>query len=98
MDMFEQPFCVNHFGCGDYAEYEGGFCKSCRKPQTDPGNLSNEAPGSKPLADYLAGRRKTIEASIAVEHLAGNAVKEQCEKTALAEIEAMQQWNALKGL
>ena len=39
---------------------------------------------------YLAARRKTIEASIAAERLAGNEWKLQCLRTALAEITALE--------
>ena len=39
---------------------------------------------------YLEARRLTIEGSIAAEVLAGNEWKEKCERTALAEIRAMQ--------
>ena len=45
---------------------------------------------STALLDYLVSRRKTIEASIAAEQLAGNEQKEACERTALAEIEALE--------
>lgn len=56
---------------------------------------SDESPsdpvGSTALLDYLIARRKTIEASIAAERLAGNEHKEACERTALAEIIALEQ-------
>jgi len=42
------------------------------------------------LRKYLQSRRKTIEASIVAEQIAGNTIKEQCERTALAEITALQ--------
>lgn len=42
------------------------------------------------LREYLNARRKTIEASIASEMLAGNEWKEKCERTALAEITALE--------
>lgn len=42
------------------------------------------------LRTYLVGRRNTIEASIASEMLAGNEWKEKCERTALAEITALE--------
>lgn len=41
---------------------------------------------------YLAARKKTITASIAAEKLAGNEVKLQCERTALAEVEGIEKW------
>ena len=40
--------------------------------------------------EYLRGRRLTIEASIAAEHLHGNQTKEWCERAALAEITALE--------
>jgi len=42
------------------------------------------------LSEYLQARRNTIEASIAAEELAGNDWKLACEKTALAEITALE--------
>ena len=42
------------------------------------------------LSEYLAARRKTIEASIAAEVLAGNEWKEKCERAALAELTALE--------
>ena len=42
------------------------------------------------ISKYLEGRRKTISSSIAAEALAGNEFKLACEKTALAEITAME--------
>jgi hypothetical protein len=46
----------------------------------------------KELLGHLDSRRLTIEASIAAEVLAGNAHKEACERTALAEIAALEDW------
>lgn len=46
----------------------------------------------KTLQQYLDARRKTIEASIRAEMCAGNKPKEDCERTALAEITALEQW------
>lgn len=43
------------------------------------------------IKKYIESRMKTIQHNIAVEELAGNTVKSQCEKTALAEIEALRQ-------
>jgi len=42
------------------------------------------------LIEYLRRRRQTVEGTIATERLAGNQFKESCEKTALAEITAME--------
>jgi len=42
------------------------------------------------IHQYLTGRRKAIEGSIAAEVLAGNTFKESCERTALAEITALE--------
>lgn len=42
------------------------------------------------LNDYLQGRRKTIESNIASERIAGNDFRLSCEKTALAEITALE--------
>ena len=42
------------------------------------------------LSDYLKARRNTIEANITTEELAGNDWKSACEKTALAEITALE--------
>jgi len=42
------------------------------------------------IADWCTARRKTIEASIQTEVLARNMFKEQCERTALAEIQALE--------
>ena len=39
---------------------------------------------------YIAARKKTINASIDAEVLAGNKIKESCERTALAEIIALE--------
>lgn len=44
------------------------------------------------LMEYLEARRKTIEASIAAEKLAGNINKEVRERCALAEITALEIW------
>lgn len=44
------------------------------------------------LREYIASRRLTIESSIRAEEHAGNETKEQCERTALAEITALEQW------
>lgn len=46
---------------------------------------------------YLAARRLTIEGSVQAEVLAGNKAKEAQERTALAEITAMQVWMARGG-
>lgn len=53
---------------------------------------SNESAGSGGVGQYLRTRRRTIEASIAAEKLAGNKWKEECERTALAEITALEIW------
>jgi hypothetical protein len=42
------------------------------------------------LNDYLQGRRKAIESNIASERIAGNDFRLSCEKTALAEITALE--------
>jgi len=42
------------------------------------------------LNDYLKARKKTIRASIAAEHLAGNVLKKHGEQVALAEILALE--------
>jgi len=42
------------------------------------------------IHQYLTGRRKAIEGSIAAEVLAGKTFKESCERTALAEITALE--------
>lgn len=42
------------------------------------------------LKQYLEGRRKVIESSIITERIAGNYFKLACEKTALAEITALE--------
>lgn len=47
---------------------------------------------------YCQGRREVIEATIATERLAGNAVKEQAERTALVEVEGIEQWVVRGGL
>lgn len=48
MSESEKLFCVNHFGCGDYAEHEKGFCKSCRKPET-----ASDFAGLVPVSERL---------------------------------------------
>ncbi len=50
----------------------------------------SENPMFDKVATYLAMRRRTIKSRIASEKLAGNTYKEGCEKSALAEIEAME--------
>lgn len=42
------------------------------------------------MKEYMRGRRLAIQANIDAEILAGNTVKEQCERTALAEITALE--------
>ena len=42
------------------------------------------------LLEYIEGRRRTIEASVAAETLANNECKLACERTALAEITALE--------
>jgi hypothetical protein len=42
-----------HFSQGTYFGNDW-FCNGCRKPQTDPGNLSNEASGYKDETTALA--------------------------------------------
>lgn len=56
----------------------------------DPGKSSASPACSTALIEYIVSRRKTIEASIAAERLAGNEHKEACERTALAELEALE--------
>lgn len=74
-------------------------CEICGKETDGPVHTCMKPTELKPcpLSEYLLGRRKTIEASIANEHLAGNVFKEGCERTALAEITALecesQKWN-----
>lgn len=48
------------------------------------------------LSDYIASRRKTIEATIAAEELAGNRPKAAMERKALAEITALEIWLSMK--
>ena len=68
-------------------------CAVCAALKKMEGALSAvpQAPAvSVSVGDYLRARRATIEASIAAEELAGNSFKEQCERTALAEITALE--------
>jgi hypothetical protein len=58
----------------------------------EAGRLLAAAACSAALAPRLDARRKTIEASIAAEVLAGNKYKEDCERTALAEIQTLEIW------
>ena len=70
------------------------FCKDCGGIEIDEQEVCHCAessiPSSDMLATYLTARRKTIEASIAAEVLAGNQWKEACERAALAEITALE--------
>ena len=71
------------------------YCEECKqevKMQLVCGCEERESSirSSDMLATYLTARRKTIEASIAAEVLAGNQWKEACERTALAEITALE--------
>ena len=42
------------------------------------------------MKEYIKGRRLAIQANLDAEILAGNRAKEQCERTALAEITAIE--------
>lgn len=53
---------------------------------------------NRALADYLRSRRRAVESSVAAEALAGNEFKLACEKTALAEITALECWLGAGGL
>lgn len=50
------------------------------------------------ISEYLASRRLTIEASIHAEVLAGNDYKEGRERSALAEINAIEIWASQNAL
>ena len=69
------------------------------KPNTQatPEQGSLHPDGSVAVRAYLKARRKTIESSIGSEVLAGNKHKEECERTALAEITALEQWICKEG-
>ena len=66
-------------------------CRECEVAEAyERGKRESSIRSSDMLATYLTARRKTIEASIAAEVLAGNQWKEACERAALAEITALE--------
>ena len=69
-------------------ETESVSGRGARRNQTFAGSSS----AIPTISDYVAARRRTINASIAAERLSGNKFKEECERCALAEITALEIW------